>query len=183
TYVISDNISGAKKAVYYLHKLGHRKIAMIMGFNTTKTSQERFLGYQEALKELDLTYNPDWIFNGSYSETGGYQAAEELLRLDNLPTAFFCQSDGMAIGAMRAIEDAGYNVPDDFSIVGFDDIEASRYVKPALTTMAQKKEKMGSPVAKLLINMIEKSGMANSPIVLPIELIERDSCKELISDK
>ncbi|MFP4661602.1 MAG: LacI family DNA-binding transcriptional regulator [Halanaerobiales bacterium] len=179
SYVISDNISGAKKAVYYLHSLGHRRIAMIMGFNTTKTSRERFLGYQEALKELDLPYNPDWIYNGSYSEEGGYQAIEKILNLDSRPTALFCQSDGMAIGAMRAIEDAGYKVPGDFSIIGFDDIEASRYVKPALTTMAQNKERMGSSVAALLINMIEKKGQANSPIVLPVELIERESCKKV----
>ncbi|WP_286170284.1 substrate-binding domain-containing protein [Halocella sp. SP3-1] len=85
----------------------------------------------------------------------------------------------MAIGAMRAIEEAGFKVPDDFSLIGFDDIEASRYVRPALTTVAQNKEKMGSSIASLLINMIESPNAGNSPIILPVNLIERDSCKKI----
>lgn len=179
SYVISDNISGAKKAINYLYQLGHRKIGMLAGFSTTKTSQERFLGYQQALKELNLIYNSEWIFDGNYSEEGGYQAMREMLNLKELPTGVFCQSDGMAIGAMRAIEEAGFKVPDDFSLIGFDDIEASRYVRPALTTVAQNKEKMGSSIASLLINMIESPNAGNSPIILPVNLIERDSCKKI----
>ncbi len=179
SYVISDNISGAKKAVDYLFELGHKKIALLMGFNTSKTSQERFVGYQQALEELGLPYNSDWIFNGNFSEEGGYKATQEMLQLEDLPTAIFCQSDGMAIGAIRAIEDEGYRVPNDFSIIGYDDIEASRYVKPSLTTVAQNKDMMGRSVAKLLINMIEKSQKGNSPIVVPVELIERESCSQI----
>mgnify|MGYP000386249409 CR=1 FL=1 len=179
SYVISDNISGAEKAVHYLYNLGHRKIAMLMGFNTTKTSQERFLGYQQSLKGLNLPYKPEWVFNGNYSEEGGYKAVLELLQLEELPTAIFCQSDGMAIGAMRAVEELGYKVPDDFSVIGFDDIEVSRYVRPALTTIAQDKEKMGSSVAELLINMVEKTKEDISPIIVPVDLIERESCKHI----
>ncbi|MFW5981783.1 MAG: LacI family DNA-binding transcriptional regulator [Halanaerobiaceae bacterium] len=179
SYIMSDNVIGAMDAVKYLYNLGHKRIATIMGFNTTKTSQDRFLGYRKALQELDLKYNSDWVINGKYSEDGGYQAMKEVLDLKEKPTAIFCQSDGMAIGAMRALEDSGLEVPEDFSIIGFDDIEASRYVKPALTTIAQNKEKMGACLADLLLNMIEKNNKNIAPIILPTRLIERESCKEL----
>ena len=179
SYVISDNVSGAKKAINYLYKLGHRKIGMLMGINTAKTTKDRFIGYQQALKVLNLPYNPDWVFNGKYSEEGGYQAIEEMLQLEELPTAIFCQSDAMAIGAMRAIEENGFKVPGDFSLIGFDDIEISRYLKPALTTIAQDKKTMGSSVTKLLMNMINKTNQDISPIVLPVELIERESCRSI----
>lgn len=177
SYVISDNISGAKKAVKYLYELGHRKIGMLMGIKTAKPTNDRFIGFKEALKELDLKYTSNWVFNGKYSEEGGYRAAEKMLNLSDRPTAVFCQSDNMAIGAMRAIEDAGFKVPDDFSVIGFDDIEVSSYVKPALTTIKQNKKKMGQSATQLLVSMIEKSKNNISPIILPVELIERDSCK------
>ena len=179
SYVISDNVSGAKKAVNYLYELGHRKIGMLMGINTTKTAKDRFIGYKEALKDLNLTFNSNWIFNGKYSEKGGYEAAKDMLHLKKRPTAIFCQSDGMAIGAMRAIEDAGFEVPEDFSLIGFDDIEVSSYVKPTLTTIAQNKRKMGSSITKLLMDMINKANKNTSPIVLPVEVIERESCKSV----
>lgn len=179
SYVISDNINGAEKAVKYLYSLGHKNIGMIMGLNTTKTSKDRFIGYQNAINYLGISYNPDWVFNGRYSEEGGYEAMEQFLNLEKRPTAIFCQSDSMAIGAMRAIEDAGLSVPDDFSIIGFDDIEASRYIKPALTTIAQDKIGMGNAVAKLLLSMIGKSSDGHSPIILPVELIKRASCKSI----
>lgn len=85
----------------------------------------------------------------------------------------------MAIGAMRAIEEAGYSVPEDFSLVGFDDIEASRYVRPALTTIAQDKESLGGSAAELLTNMIDKPEQDNTPVILPVKLIERESCRKI----
>jgi LacI family transcriptional regulator/LacI family purine nucleotide synthesis repressor len=176
SYVISDNVSGAKKAVNYLYGLGHRKIGMLMGITTTKPTQDRFLGYQEALKELNLSYNSDWVIDGNFSEKGGNKAIKKLLKLDELPTAIFCQSDGMAIGAMRELEDEEFQIPEDISIIGFDNIEASRYVKPALTTVAQNKKKMGSSVAQMLVGMIDNKREGSSSRILPVKIIERDSC-------
>ncbi len=177
SYVISDNVGGAEKAVKYLYGLGHKKIGMIMGLNTTKTSKDRFIGYQNALNTLGISYNPDWIINGKYSEDGGYEAMKEFLDLEERPTSIFCHSDSMAIGAIRAVEDSGLSVPADFSIIGFDNIEASRYFKPALTTISQDKIGMGNAVAELLLSMIDKSKNGHSPVVVPVNLIERDSCK------
>ena len=179
TYVISDNATGAKKAVNYLYELGHKKIGMLMGITTTKPTQDRFLGYKEAMQDLNLSYKSEWVIDGNFSEKGGYKATKKLLKLDELPTAIFCQSDGMAIGAMRALEDEGYKIPEDFSIIGFDNIEASRYVKPALTTVAQNKREMGSSVAQMLVNMIDNRRKEVSPRVLPVKIIERDSCLKI----
>lgn len=178
SYVISDNVSGAKKAVKYLYNLGHTKIGTILGINITKSTQDRFLGYKLALEELEINYNSDWVVNGDYTEEGSYQAIKKLLKLDQLPTAIFCQSDKMAIGAMNALEDSGHKVPEDFSIIGYDDIEVSRYVKPALTTIAQNKFKMGKVAAEMLVNMI-KENKSVSPSILPVNLKERDSCKKI----
>jgi len=179
SYVISDNIEGSKKAINYLYDLGHRKIGMLMGIDTSKTSQDRLKGYKQALTELNLSFNKDWVFDGKYSEEGGYKAIKNMLKLRSYPTAIFCQSDGMAIGAMKAIEDSSLKITDDFSIIGFDDIEASRYVKPPLTTIAQNKEKMGSSVSKLLIKMIEEKKQNVDPIKLPVKLIKRESCSKI----
>jgi len=179
SYVMSNNISGAKKAVNYFKEMGHKKIGMIAGIKATKPTNDRFKGFEEALEEFNIKYNSDWIFNGKYSEKGGYKAAKKILNLDDQPTAIFCQSDTMAIGAMRAIEDAGLEIPKDFSIIGFDDIEVSSYVKPALTTVKQNKKKMGESATQLLISMMGKSDKSSSPIILPVELIERESCKDI----
>lgn len=179
SYVISDNINGAAEAVKYLHGLGHTEIGMIMGLTSTKTTQDRLIGFQMALQELKLFYNPRWLVNGDYTEEGGYLGMKRLLKNEQLPTAIFCQGDNMAIGAMRAIEDAGYKVPDDFSVIGFDDIEVSRYVKPGLTTIKQNKLGMGKSAAELLLKMINEPYGACLPIVLPVEVVERESCRKL----
>lgn len=179
SYVISDNITGARKAVNYLYEIGHRKIGMIMGHRVTKPAQDRLIGFQKEIDELNLTYNPKWIVGTEFGENGGYLAMKELLKLEDRPTAIFCQGDEIAIGAMKAIEEKGYNVPDDFSLIGFDDIEISRYITPGLTTIRQDKLTMGRKAAELLLEIINNPYRTYPPIILPTKLIERDSCRPL----
>lgn len=179
SYVISDNITGARKAVNYLYEIGHRKIGMIMGHRVTKPAQDRLIGFQNEIDELNLTYNPKWIVGTEFGENGGYLAMKELLKLEDRPTAIFCQGDEIAIGAMKAIEEKGYNVPDDFSLIGFDDIEISRYITPGLTTIRQDKLTMGRKAAELLLEIINNPYRTYPPIILPTKLIERDSCRPL----
>lgn len=178
SYVISDNTGGAAEAIRYLHRLGHTEIGMIMGLTSTKTTQDRLAGFQQAIRELNLTCHPHWLVNGEYTEEGGYRAMDQFLAMKQRPTAIFCQSDLMAIGAMRAIEEAGFSVPADFSLIGFDDIEVSRYVKPGLTTIRQDKMGMGSAAAELLLQMIKEPDGAFPPVILPIKVMERDSCQK-----
>ncbi|ACL69178.1 LacI family DNA-binding transcriptional regulator [Halothermothrix orenii] len=176
SYVISDNYRGAEMAVNYLHSLGHTRIGMIMGISSTKVTNDRLLGYQTAIKNLGLVYNSQWILDGRYTEEGGYQAMSKYLEMDERPTAIFCQSDSMAIGAMQAIHEAGMSVPEDFSLIGFDDIEVSRYVNPALTTIKQDKIGLGRAAGELLINIVENENESQAPVILPVELVKRDSC-------
>lgn len=178
SYVISDNVQGAKIAVEHLYNLGHREIGMIMGQWITKAAQDRLIGFQQKKDELKLNNNNKWIIETEFSEKGGFQAMKKILSLDEKPTAVFCQGDEMAIGAMAAIEEEGFSVPDDFSLVGFDDIEISRYVRPALTTVHQDKLLMGEKTAELLLDIINEQ-KSFFPIVLPTKLIKRDSCKAI----
>ena len=179
TYVMSDNIQGAKDAVNYLVNIGHQKIGMITGEKMTKPAQDRLKGYKAAMNDNNLNYNNNWIIEGEFSEDGGYKSMKKLLSLDNKPTAIFCQGDNIAFGAIKAINESNYKVPDDFSIIGFDDIEISSYIEPKLTTIRQDKYKMGKTSAELLINMINKPDNIYKEIILPTELIVRDSCKKL----
>lgn len=176
TYVMSDNVKGAQKAIEYLYKLGHRKIGMIMGEKVTKPAQDRTKGYKKTLKKLNLPFKENWVVEGGFSEDGGFASMTKILNLNKHPTAIFCHGDEIAIGAIKAIHKSKYKVPDDFSIVGFDDIEISRYINPKLTTIQQNKFKMGKKAAEQLIRIINNPEKIYSPVILPTKLIKRDSC-------
>lgn len=180
TYITSDNISGARQVVDYLHELGHKNIGMIAGLENTMPTKHRTEGFLQRVKELNLVSREEWITNTFYSEESGYHAMNELLKHDKLPTAFFCHSDMIAIGAMKAIKDAGYKIPDDFSIIGFDGLEIGCYMTPNLTTIRQDSYAMGDKAADLLMEMISNSDVKVSPVVLPVELIVRESCKKIV---
>lgn len=179
TYVISDNVKGAERVVDYFYELGHQNIGMIMGEKRTKPAQDRLLGYQQTLNKYNLAYRSEWIVEGEFSESGGYQSMEKILEMKEKPTAIFCQGDEIAIGAINAIKDNGLEVPGDFSIIGFDDIEISRYINPKLTTIQQNKFGMGKKAAELLLQIINNSEKSYSPAIMPVELIERGSCRKI----
>jgi LacI family transcriptional regulator/LacI family purine nucleotide synthesis repressor len=183
TYVTFDNVGGARQVVKYLYELGHREIGVITGLKFTKPAQDRLLGFQQAMNELDLVYKTDYIINTSFSEEGGHNAMEKILKMDKRPTAIFCHSDSIAIGAMRAIQEAGYRVPDDFSIVGFDDLQICTYINPKLTTVRQDAFLMGQKAAELLTVMMEQPDKSIFPVVLPTELIIRESCRKISTKK
>lgn len=174
SYVMSDNMKSGSMAAEYLVKMGHRMIGFVDGRHYSKPAQDRLTGFHRTLAEFQIPYNPDWVFRGEFSEEAGYSAMQEILTMTNRPTAIVAQ-DLMAIGAIKAIRDAGYSVPEDFSIVGFDDIELSRHYN--LTTVRQKKEEMGRAAAELLLKII--NGEVFSPVIIDTGLIERGSCRRL----
>lgn len=174
SYVMSDNIKGAKKAVKYLYDLGHRKLGMLMGANYVKPAHDRFLGFQQTINELGMEYNSDWVFSGKYTEENGYKAMKRILKMKEQPTAILGE-DVFAIGAIRAIREEGLEVPVDFSVMGFDNIELSRHYN--LTTINQKKFEMGKNASKLLLKII--NGENFSPVFIPTNIVERDSCKNI----
>ncbi|WP_339822303.1 LacI family DNA-binding transcriptional regulator [Paenibacillus sp. FSL R7-0216] len=177
--VYSDNAEGVRQAVSYLHSIGHRKIAHIGG-GPTFAGEQRLNGYIQAMEELGLTINPQHVVQGSYDYTieSGSRAMEELLKADERPTAVFAAGDNLAVGAMMAMKRHGLRVPEDISLVGFDDIEMSKFLTPALTTVRQNTYVLGSRAADMLIYSIE-GGEDVQKGVIPVELVVRESCRSL----
>ncbi|MGZ0084965.1 LacI family DNA-binding transcriptional regulator [Geobacillus sp. C56-T2] len=173
-YVTTDNVEGAKMAVRHLVELGHRRIAMINGYEYAFVSEQRVKGFKEALLDAGLPVREYWIADGAFREEIAEQEALRLLEHYPEITAFFCASDLMALGVIKAAKRLGKRVPDDVAVIGYDDIILASYSSPPLSTIAQDKFAMGYEAAKLLIAMLE--GRAESRVrMLPIELKIRES--------
>ncbi|MEJ6952004.1 LacI family DNA-binding transcriptional regulator [Natronospora cellulosivora (SeqCode)] len=178
SYVSSDNERGAYQALDYLYDLGHKKIGMIMGPRGIGPADIRLKGFTKALQNKNLKYNEEWIIEADFEEKYAYKAMQRILSQSDRPTAIFCQADVIAIAAIKAIRDAGLNVPDDFSIIGFDDIEVSKYITPSLTTVSQNTYQLGENAAEMLLKMIKSPKKRISPVILPSRLVKRNSCKK-----
>jgi LacI family transcriptional regulator len=176
SYACSDNVGGARLAVEHLHRLGHERIAHIGGLAHTKPAADRRLGYRAALQELGLELRPEYEAQGDFYLESGEAAMAELLALPEPPTAVFAASDMSAVGAIKAIEDAGLRCPDDIGVVGFDDIQLAELVSPALTTIRQDKRGLGAAAARSLVQLIGETDRTPPVSVLPVELVVRESC-------
>lgn len=133
--ILSDDRSGASKVVEYLIDKGHQRIAFIKGKKGFSNTHERYKGYKETLKQHGIELDESLMVNGDYSLTSGYEGMAKLLKQQELPTAVFCSNDEMAVGAMKAIQEKGLRVPEDISVVGYDESEFSRFTTPELTTV------------------------------------------------
>lgn len=173
SYVDVDNRSGVREAVSYLLRLGYKKVATITGPKNMIAGSDRLEGYLDALRERRIVVDPDLIVEGSFQEEGGYVGMQQLLPHE--PDAVFIASDAMALGAMRALRDAGKSVPEDVAIVGFDDLPIAAHTDPPLTTIRQMIPRLGSTAAETLIDLIARPGAQARRIVLPTELVIRAS--------
>jgi DNA-binding LacI/PurR family transcriptional regulator len=174
-----DNEFGLREVVYYLYRIGHKKIAYITGPDEFSATYCRRKGYVGALKDLGLEYNPSWIVASDWSEEGGHSAMRELLNLGDV-TAVIASNDEMAIGALLCASELGFKVPMDISIVGFDDIPVSRWVYPPLTSVKQPLYQIGEKAANGLVEKLngDKETVADRVLIEP-ELIVRQSCRNL----
>jgi LacI family transcriptional regulator len=180
--VSSDSIEGCNLAVKYLYDLGHRKIAHITGSSNSDNWQSsiRKKGYEKAMKKLKLEILDGYIANGvNFDVSGGYKAMKELLKLKERPTAVFAACDKIAFGAIDAMKEEGVSVPEDISIIGYDDIEIARYITPRLTTIRQNREEIGKTAVDLLVKQINEKEKLKINKIIPVELVVRDSCKKL----
>ncbi len=186
--VLVDNVEGGYKATKYLLELGHRRIACIEGPSPIKPSAQRVEGYQQALQEMGIPIDENLMVAGDFRYESGNAAMQKLLKLTDPPTAVFSCNDMMALGAIQAINDNGMKIPDDVSVIGFDNIPFSQAVYPTLTTMAQPIHEMANLSIDLLINRIkiqrqrirsEEQKEDFQHIVLETKLIQRNSCKEI----
>lgn len=174
--VAIDNYGGAAQVVRHLWELGHRRIAFLSGPPFNFDAAERRRGYLDTLRLLGSDI-PPLILEGAFTEESGYQAAEALLRGPEPPTALFAANDAMAIGCLAALHERGLEVPRDLSLVGFDDIPAARYVRPALTTVQVPIARLGEMAMALALSRVMGNGQ-NAPVdtTIPVHLLERASC-------
>jgi DNA-binding LacI/PurR family transcriptional regulator len=175
-----NNAIGAENAVNYLVSLGHRKIAHIAGDTVTQAAAQRFEGYKSALAKNKIPYNEKLVFKTDYSRGQARQAAEKLIKMPDAATAVFVASDAMALEVMAVVREAGKNIPEDLSVVGFDDNPSGLYGPVALTTVRQPLIKMAEESVKELNQLMNaKKKSAFKKIYLPAELVIRESCKAL----
>jgi DNA-binding LacI/PurR family transcriptional regulator len=173
--VCIENTHGARTATAYLLSLGHRRIGYIGDRNGRQSDTERFAGYRDALDSADLPFQPDLVQYGDSTPDGGVQAMSILLRMPEPPSAVFCYDDMTALGAIRAARSAGCRIPEDISIVGFDDLPIVRFTDPPLTTIRQPMAKMGCLAMEAVLDLLGGSGLSHD-IKVKGELIERSSC-------
>jgi LacI family transcriptional regulator len=174
-----DNLAGAAEAVNYLINLGHKRIAHIAGDLVTQAASDRLEGYKQALKKHGLSLEEGIIFKTDYSRGQARQAAEQLIKMSNRPTAVFVASDSMALEVMTVAREQGKKIPQDLSIVGFDDNPSGLYGPVALTTVRQPLIKMAQESVKALSLLMSKKKTKPEKIILPTELVIRESCQKL----
>jgi LacI family transcriptional regulator len=153
--VLTDNVRGGEMATRHLIDLGHRRIGCITGPSDLTPSADRFVGYCRALQEAGLSVDEEIVVRGDFQYEGGYQRAQQLLNVDDPPTAMFACNDLMAVGVIRAAREMERRVPADLSVVGFDDVSLASFTSPALTTVAQPKYEIGVLATKLLLDRME----------------------------
>ncbi len=179
--VLIDNIKGGIEATDYLIDHGHQKIAFIGGDLQHPSIQGRFQGYKQAIEQKKVSFNPKYVITSEADTTRdtGYNAARSLLSHGSQITAIFSCNDAMAIGAMQYIEDQGLRVPEDISIIGFDNVDAAVYTDPPLTTLNVPKEELGIEAMRLMVDILKKRVKSTKKVLVPVEIIRRESVKAL----
>jgi LacI family transcriptional regulator len=173
--VMTANERGGWLATRHLIELGHRRIGCIAGPSDVTPSAERGTGYRQALREAVLSVEEELIMRGDFQYESGYQAARQLLSMDDPPTAIFACNDLMAIGAISAAVELGRQVPADLSVVGFDDVPLASFANPALTTVVQPKHEIGVVAATMLLERMQDPDKPPRRRMLNTKLVVRKS--------
>lgn len=179
--IIIDNFNAVRTAVNYLCSIGHKRIGFITGLEDSDVGKNRYAGYRSGLSHFGIKLNEKLVFKGDYSFESGAKGADYFLSLKNPPTAIMCANDAMAIALIRQVVQHGLNVPDDISVIGFDDIAVASQISPALTTLAAPIDKMTELACNMLISLINGEKSESKHIALPAELVIRDSCIDVKS--
>ena len=172
--VTSDNRLGGELVARHLIELGHRRIALLQGENTVGNVRQRTRGFQAELARHDVSIDPRCVVSGPQAVELGYEV-ERLVKLTPRPTAIFATNDIVAIGAWRRLLELGFRVPQDLSLVGFDDIELSKLLFPPLTTVRQEKEAMGQQAAAVFLRLVEGKALEERELVIAPQLMVRGS--------
>jgi len=182
--ILINSEDSAKNAVEYLIKKGHREIGYLRGRFRIKAFTARASGYSRALHKHGINTDEQCVVTLSTSMDGAYSDMISFLeQRPKLPTAFFADDDMIALGAMKALQDKGYRIPEDVSIIGFDDLSSSEISTPRLTTIRVFKQEMGRMAVRRLIDVMKHGDFIKSKIQISTEFIERDSVKDMTKSK
>ncbi|MFB8547617.1 LacI family DNA-binding transcriptional regulator [Enterococcus casseliflavus] len=173
--VNADNYNGSYQATNYLISRNHKRIVHITGGLEKFSSKDRVKGYKQALIDAGIEIDDELIIDSEFVEEAGYEATKMLFTKNITFTAIFASNDKIAFGAIKAIKDEGLRVPEDISVIGFDDIEASKYFNPPLTSMRMELVEMADIATKAIIEFVEKESR-QSLHVIPVKLMKRESC-------
>lgn len=174
SFVDADNVNGAHAATSHLLRLGYLRIAHISGPQNMVAGQDRLNGYRQALRERGQSFQEELVTEGDFSEAGGYMAMQRLLPAR--PDAVFAASDQLALGAWRAIREAGLQVPHDIALVGYDDLQPPAAGRPRLTTIRQPVARIGREAVNVLIDVIKNDPAPPRRVIFDTELVIRESC-------
>ncbi|EGQ8443181.1 substrate-binding domain-containing protein [Vibrio cholerae] len=177
---IQDNsLQGGYMAAKHLIECGHKEIGCITGPLIRHQAQMRYEGYKRALAEAGIAINPDWIVESDFECEGGYQAFEKLYERGKLPSALFVSNDMMAMGVIQAASQRGLRIPDDLSLIGYDDVHIAKFMTPALTTIHQPKYRLGKAAVDTLLYRLENPDTTAQVVQLEPTLVVRNSVRKL----
>ena len=177
--VVPDERNGGRLATRSLIAMGHSRIATITGETFMEAAQDRLAGYREALTEAGLSYDDRLVLEGSWTPTSGFEATQKLLQVQDRPTAIFCQNDKMAMGCFNAIGEAGLRIPHDISVIGYDDDELARHLRPQLTTLELPHRPMGAWAVRQIGKRAAATSQPYRVHKVVCSLVERASCRRL----
>jgi len=173
--IAADSYGGARAAMAHLAELGHRRVAFVGGAPELQSAHERRRAYDDAVAVLGLSRDESLLLEGDYTLEGGRRAGERILKSKRRPTAVFASNDLSAFGLMAVLQQNGLRVPEDISVVGFDDLPAAAQWHPALTTVRQPVDELGRAAVNTLLALISGLGAAATHVTLPTELVVRQS--------
>jgi LacI family transcriptional regulator len=174
--ILATSYTGAVDAMKYLISLNHRKIGFITGRPGIQTT-ERLKAYLDCLETCGIPFEPDLVVEGDFSTKTGLLAGKKLLQLPDRPTAIFASNDQTAFGVLQSAKELGIRVPEDLSVIGFDNISEAEYLE--LTTVDQSLARMGIMATEMLISLINNQELDNNVITLPTKLVVRKSCRAI----
>lgn len=180
--ILENSELGGYLATKALIDAGHRHIGIITGNLKKSVAVNRLKGYEKALLEADIPPNPNWIIESHFDFEGGIAGMRQLLSIPSRPTAVFCCSDTIAVGAYQVLQEQGLRVPDEMSVIGYDDIELARYLSPALSTISQPKAELGKLAVETLLQRIKNPDETYRTLVLEPKLVHRGSVRSLLGN-
>jgi DNA-binding LacI/PurR family transcriptional regulator len=175
--VLAENAKGAEIATRHLIDLGHTAIAMIAGPQSSTPGKKRAEGFYSALKQAELAVAPEYFIESDFTEAGGFDAMKQLLTLETPPTAVFTANNLMTMGALHALRDSQISIPEQISVIGFDDLDCADLISPPITVISRDARLQGSQAMQLMLNQLDRaSAMQPEHSVVDVHLVKRGSC-------